>query len=207
MIPRPVLSLERVAVRSMPGILIMAVALGALAAPLPAAERDLSHPCAGHDDAAVRLACYDAAFPRPPAPAEAAQPAPAPAATRPGAPTPAGPVVATPVPPPAAEQLPAAAAADEIETFGLSGVQLDARDPARRERRLEQIEATVTEISFRGSGERVIRLDNGQVWLQTEVTVRGPLSLGDTVVIRRGALSSFRLVTPGRVSLRVRRIE
>jgi len=136
---------------------------------------ELSHPCAAVEDPAARLACYDDAFPRPPA---------------------------------AAAQEQAAEAPELVETFGLTEAQLQARDPERAQApRVERIEATVVGIRHLSSGERVVTLDNGQVWLQTEITVRGHLAAGDQVVIRRAALGSFQLVTPGRVALRVRRIE
>lgn len=140
----------------------------------------IAHPCAVIEDGQERLACYDAAFPRP-------------------------------VDRPVREEVPDA---DSTQTdkrsqdFGLSEAQLRAREPERaRDKRVELIEATVVGIRYRSSGERIITLDNGQVWLQTEVTVRGPLTEGDQVNIRRAALGSFMLVTPGRVALRVRRME
>ena len=102
---------------------------------------------------------------------------------------------------------PAVAEPAPIETFGLSESQLRARDPEHRRDALDRIEAKVVSVQHRSTGERLITLDNGQVWLQTEATVRGPLREGDAVVIRRAALGSFQIVTPGRVALRVRRIE
>lgn len=157
-----------------------AVVLGA-AGPLWAG--DATHPCVAVKNPEARLACFDAAFSAPAKGEARSEPAPGS-----GAPQNAG---------------------EFIEEFGLSAAQLQARNPERgSEPRLERIEAKVAEIQRRSStGERIIRLDNGQVWLQTEVTVRGPLSTGDEVVIRRAALNSFQLVTPGGVALRVRRIQ
>jgi hypothetical protein len=138
-----------------------------------------AHPCAAVEDSVDRLACYDAAFARPGVTAGPQQDSDATPGT-PGA----------------------------VEEFGLSEAQLQARDPERaRPPRVDHIEAQVVDVRLRSTGERIITLDNGQVWLQTEVTVRGPLSAGDRVVIRSAALGSFQLVTPGRVALRVRRIE
>lgn len=157
-----------------------------------------THPCAAVDDRAQRLACYDEAFPRPGAAAGVERQAEAPVAE------------ATEVP--QQREIPAVPEAAEgpelVEKFGLTEAQLQARDPERpREERADRIEATVVAIRHRASGERLVTLDNGQVWLQTEITVRGHLAEGDEVVIRRAALGSFQLVTPGRVALRVRRIE
>ena len=175
--------------------LSLAVLLTATVSPAVGAG-DPSHPCAAVDDPPERLACYDQAFPRPDGAAVAAAPEAA--------------QVVQQAPGRAVERAPepkAPAAAETVEEFGLNRAQLQARDPERVSTRIERIEATVTEVRYRPSGERVITLDNGQVWLQTEVTARGPLRAGDTVAIRRAALGSFQLVTPGRVALRVRRIE
>ena len=157
-----------------------------------------THPCAAVDDPAERLACYDETFPRPGAPDGVEQQAVAPVAEPTEIPQPRD----IPVVPEAAE------GPELVEKFGLTEAQLQARDPERpREERVDRIEATVVGIRHRASGERLVTLDNGQVWLQTEITVRGHLAEGDQVVIRRAALGSFQLVTPGRVALRVRRIE
>jgi hypothetical protein len=136
--------------------------------------------CVSIDDPLERLACYDEAFGRGQA---AASPDPGEADAAPRAP-------------------------GSAEEFGLSEAQLRARHPGRpSEVRVENVEGTVTSLAHRSTGERVVTLDNGQVWLLTEPTVRGPLREGDTVIIRRAALGSFQLVTPGRVALRARRIE
>jgi hypothetical protein len=157
-----------------------------------------THPCAAVDDRAKRLACYDETFPRPGAPAGVEQQAVAPVAEATEVPQPRD----IPVVPEAAE------GPELVEKFGLTEAQLQARDPERpREERVDRIEARIVGIRHRASGERLVTLDNGQVWLQTEITVRGHLAEGDEVVIRRAALGSFQLVTPGRVALRVRRIE
>jgi hypothetical protein len=157
-----------------------------------------THPCAAVDDPAQRLACYDETFPRPGAPVGVEQQAVAPVAEPTEVPRPRD----IPVVPEAAE------GPELVEEFGLTGAQLQARDPERAaEPRVERIEATVVGIRHLSSGQRAVTLDNGQVWLQTEVTVRGHLAEGDQVVIRRAAFGSFQLVTPGRVALRVRRIE
>jgi hypothetical protein len=155
------------------------VLLASVVAGAADADRTLHH-CVPIDDPDERLACYDQASGRA-----------------------------------AAAKLPrqggANAARDDVvpaEEFGLSELQRRARDPDRaQESRIESIEGTVQSLAYRPTGERIITLDNGQVWLQTEVTVRGPLHEGDAVVIRRAALGSYQLVTPGRVALRVRRIE
>lgn len=102
-----------------------------------------------------------------------------------------------------------AALADRArEGFGLTKSEMRERDPAlAAPAEPEQIEATVARIDDRPGGQRVITLDNGQVWLQTEVKSLGALAAGDRVTIRQGSFSSYRLLTPAGVPLRVRRIK
>lgn len=163
----------------------LAMLVAFVALPAGAAGPDPgTHRCALVDAPAERLACFDEAFPRPAGADEAEQAAGA------------------------AASAPAAAMPMETEEdFGLSEVERRARAPERARDSLDQIEATVVSVRHFSTGERIITLDNGQVWRQTEATVRGPLAEGDQVVIRKGAFSSFQLVTPGRVALRVRRVE
>lgn len=95
-----------------------------------------------------------------------------------------------------------------LREFGLNKVQLRVRDPERmRDVSPGQIEATVTRMGSRPTGERVVTLDSGQMWLLTEVTSRGHLTSGDRVVIREAALGSYMLLTPTRVPLRAKRIK
>lgn len=153
---------------------LIALSLGVVTAAAAAGE---SHPCAPVSDAAQRLACYDAAFPRP------ADARPQPAATE-------------------------SERAESLQEFGLSKEQLRQRDPARaREVMPDQLPAIVAGVAYRQTGERLITLESKQVWLLTEVTSKGQLRVGDPIVIRRAALGSFMLVTPGGVRLRARRVE
>ena len=135
-----------------------------------------SHPCATVTDPSERLACYDAAFP-------------------PATDTRSGAVDLE------SERTKA------LREFGLNKVQLRVREPERmRDVSPDRIEAKVARVGYRPTGERVVTLDSGQVWLLTEVTFKGHLRVGDPVVIRTAALGSYMLVTPGRVPLRARRI-
>lgn len=136
-----------------------------------------SHPCATVTDPAKRLACFDAAF-RPAAEARSA------------------------AVDPESERRKA------LREFGLNKVQLRAREPEHmRKTAPDRIEAKVERVSYRPTGERMVALDSGQVWLLTEATSKGHLRQGDQVVIRTAALGTYMLVTPGRVSLRARRIQ
>lgn len=93
-----------------------------------------------------------------------------------------------------------------LADFGLDERQLHARDPEAAERIPARIEARIASVTRRQTGERVVTLDNGQVWLLTEVSSRGRLDHGDPVVVRKAALGSYMLVTEGRLSLRARRV-
>jgi hypothetical protein len=154
---------------------------GGLVSSARADEPGGPHECAAIENASARLACYDRWFTPPVTPAEAPE-------------DDDGTAVAGPASSPA-------------DQFGLTRAQIEAREPEHHEQRLDRIEARVTGIRYPSTGERIITLDNGQVWRQTEATVRGPVREGDLVTIRRGALGSFKLVTPGGASLGVRRIE
>jgi hypothetical protein len=93
------------------------------------------------------------------------------------------------------------------QEFGLSERERRERDSTGLTAPLpERLESTVTRVDFAANGARVITLDNGQVWQQSEVSSKGRLTIGDRVVLRNAALGSFMLVTPGRVALRVRRL-
>jgi hypothetical protein len=70
----------------------------------------------------------------------------------------------------------------------------------------ERLEAVLTAVERSSAGLRTFTLDNGQRWRETELTSRGQLREGDTVVIERATFGTFLLVTPARVGLRVRRL-
>jgi hypothetical protein len=153
------------------------LAVLALASALPShASESAGHECARVLDGTERLACYDAAFP------------------------------------PVRDEAALAAAAElrreqARRDFGLDGVQIRERSPeAEREVLPDRIEGRVTKLTYRDSGQRVVTLDNGQVWLLTEATSKGPIKVGDQVAVRKAALGSFVLVSQGGATLRARRV-
>ncbi|MEJ7747462.1 MAG: hypothetical protein WKF61_12110 [Luteimonas sp.] len=136
-----------------------------------------THPCAAVIEASERLGCYDKAF--------------APVAEARGT---------------AADM--AAERDRALREFGLNKVQLRVREPERmRIVAPDRMEATVTRVSSRSTGERIVTLDTGQVWLLTEVTMKGQLRSGDRVTIRQAALGTFMLLTPKGTALRAKRIQ
>ncbi|MCH8336789.1 MAG: hypothetical protein IIC61_12985 [Proteobacteria bacterium] len=91
------------------------------------------------------------------------------------------------------------------ELFGKDGAEIrkSIRD-ATGEEELDQIEATVAEVRKSASGQAVITLDNGQVWLQTEST-KARISVNDKVTIRRRSFGSYSLYNK-KTAIRVKRI-
>lgn len=130
---------------------------------------DAGHPCATTVDRAQRLACYDRAFPPPPAVHEAA-------------------------------------AARAVDSFGLprAATPMRSAGPSASDAEPDAIEARVSGVEQAG-GRRTVALANGQRW-SVEGGAAGPLAAGDVVTIRKGALGSHMLRTPGGASLRARRV-
>jgi hypothetical protein len=154
--------------------------------------------CASLADASVRLACYDTL-------AGIATPS---AATAQAAPGPSSAGSSGTIPSSAAAAAPAAAAspstAPNIADFVVRNGPLQAeRDPVRE----KQMLAVVSAVSYRGRGELVVTLDNGQVWRQIQAADY-PLKPGDHVEIDVAALGSYRLWTPStRRATKVTRIQ
>ena len=95
-----------------------------------------------------------------------------------------------------------------LKEFGLNKSQLRDRDPDRMGVVApDRIEGSVARVSVRPTGERVVTLESGQVWLLTEITMKGPLNIGDRVIIREAALGSHMLLTPKNIALRARRVQ
>ena len=187
--------------------------------PAPAAESSRGAECAAIDDPGGRLACYDAAFPRPGrtgiadtvVPADAvrggqAAPAPAPAAT-PVAAAPGAAVAAAAAGAGGTTATAAAAAPAATEDkFGLSERQRAEREPKPQKPPANALTAAVTAVRKLPSGYLLIDLDNDQQWQQIESMPNLYLRVGDRVTIRKAALGSFLLQTASNYSTRVRRI-
>jgi hypothetical protein len=146
-------------------------------------------PCIGISSSADRLACYDKLAGRVSAP----KAAPVAAAPAPAAPAPAASVAAAPAP----------AAAPTAEDFGLSMVQKAASSSSPPE--IKSITAKVAGFGHSPNRRTQVTLDNGQVW-EYQDDPDSLLSVGDSVTIKRATLGSFILLTPTKLSHRVRRI-
>jgi hypothetical protein len=98
----------------------------------------------------------------------------------------------------------AARRAQALRDFGFSKVQRAERDPVRYSEEFDRIESTLVRVSYNSSGNRVLTLANGQTWVLTEVTDKGWLKEGQTIVIKTAALGTY-MVDTGRILLRARR--
>lgn len=168
--------------------------------------------CAGLEDPAARLACYDAisghkaagkgsaASPAvPPGAAAASSTLPAPAAPAIAAPATAAPTVAVP-PAPA----PATPFSSDPKNFGFTEAQ---RAPASSQSAPKAIEARIAKISETRWGAASAVLDNGQTWEFIDGAQDAGLRPQDPITIKRGALGSFLLITPSKHSYHVRRTQ
>ena len=77
--------------------------------------------------------------------------------------------------------------------------------PSPRPETIESIESTVTRTSSQGIGKVLLTLANGQHWVLSEDD--GRVIAGSVVIINRGALGSFNLVTKDRHNYRVKRVD
>jgi hypothetical protein len=154
--------------------------------------------CTSEQDDARRLSCYDREMGHTPPPAASAGAAPATTL-----PAPPAPPVATTAP------VVAPAPASTEDSFGYRGTiarkEMDRQREA--EEATEELVANVKEMGALPRGERVITLDNGQVWVQKgqEKVVR--LKVGDQVTIRRASFGSFMLSPPSGQAIRVTRVQ
>jgi len=67
--------------------------------------------------------------------------------------------------------------------------------------------ARVATVARRLSGELVLILDNGQVWVQIDTETKARVQEGDEVTIRKATLGSYFLVAPNHILVRVRRLK
>ena len=103
-----------------------------------------------------------------------------------------------------------AASPSQEEMFGMSaevaGTESGAKPPTAPEpEAIDEITGQVASLQTLARGERVISLDNGQVW-QTVDSSELLLKPGDSVTISRAALGTFRLATSSHRTARVKRV-
>ena len=71
----------------------------------------------------------------------------------------------------------------------------------------DSITAKVATVAHRITGELVVILNDGQVWVQIDSETKGRVSEGEEVTIRKATLGSYFLVTPNHILVRVRRVK
>lgn len=103
---------------------------------------------------------------------------------------------AFPPPPEVVEAAEEKAAAD----FGLA----PDKDQPLVQRQPERIEGRVAKVDYAGS-IRIVTLENGQAWTQTDARAGAHVKAGDVVQVRKAVLGGYTLVLPNGVSMRVRR--
>ena len=137
--------------------------------------------CAMLDDDAARLACYDSRNP------------PHKNATR---------TQSSVAHPPSPASAPAPRVTPDKD-FGL------AEQESARKKATEPTDmvARVDSVSQRLSGELLLKLDNGQSWVQTQRNSGVLIKAGERVTISRGALGGYLLSSDSGTTMRVRRLQ
>jgi len=100
----------------------------------------------------------------------------------------------------AKEQEPAMPAAEQEAEFG---------KPAKvAAEEIDQIQASITKVQVKSHGNRVLTLDNGQVWVQLDSRTVPRFREGDSIIIKRAVFGSFLLqpVDSNR-TIRVKRLQ
>ncbi len=170
-------------------------------APIEAAESLPSgvRACAAQADAPRRLACYDKEVAR-----LISEEAPPDTKPCPDAGCRNDSHVGTSVRPDADSHATKGSSAED--EFGLDGELLRKRQKeGGGQAKLQQLTARVATISHRLRGEMVLRLDNEQIWEQSEDGPDLRIKVGDTVTIGRGALGSYWLSAHSSLAIKVRR--
>ena len=156
------------------------VELASAAAPPGAAD------CARLDDDAARLACYDGH--NPPNKSVARTPS-----------TPPPPLAAAKTPAPAAvAPAPPRAAVDDP-----FGKQPDKPKPVEP----DDLVAHVDAVSEKLTGELLLKLDNGQSWMQAQRKAGVRIKGGERVTFSRGTLGGYLLSSDSGATMRVRRLQ
>lgn len=108
---------------------------------------------------------------------------------------------------PPAPEVHEAAARQAQDDFGLQREPAVLSNPGQADSELDpdRIESRVVKVTYH-SGGRTFSLENGQSWTLTEATSRGHVNEGDAVVVRKGLMGNYMLVTEAGAGLRVRRV-
>lgn len=185
------------------GYVLALMGLAIWSDPASAADNGDALRCASIGDDQARLACYDGIFRGPGASAQTGSVA---AGVTAGAGVQEG---VTPV---------AAAPANPIADFGLTPARKESIEATEAKASgapavpksppvPDSITAKVATVAHRITGELVVILNDGQVWVQIDSETKGRVSEGEEVTIRKATLGSYFLVTPNHILVRVRRVK
>ncbi len=214
-------------------IRLLSAAVLLCAASIAAADptQEALHACAAQKDASERLACYDrvaaavdALVAAPSAATRsaptAAPPSPAPAmlaattktdasASGSAAPASVPSVAKTPQPPSLAVQKDPQSDPDfglSVEDLRRKQQQGSGQPNAPRPAKPQPLVAHVAKVENPSGAQLTVKLDNGQIWRQTDGSGGVYISPNDTVTITPGALGGFLLTNADRRVVRVKRI-
>ena len=90
-------------------------------------------------------------------------------------------------------------AADAVEQFGMTAeLARKMKEPGEGgSEEPDSLAAVITRIDEKPYGERIVYLDNGQVWEETSRNRNLPLAVGDGIAVKSAAFGSYKLVGPG----------
>lgn len=84
--------------------------------------------------------------------------------------------------------------------FGLSAKKEEKAEPVK-------VEAKITAVSTMRDGKRLITLDNGQVWRETEAKPMVIIKKNVPITVREAVLGTYMLVISDNIALRVKRVK
>ncbi len=98
--------------------------------------------------------------------------------------------------------------ADRSGQFGVGGELLQKRLKEGSEpQKPQELTARIASVTHRSSGQLVVRLDNDQIWEQSEDGPNLRILVGDTVKIDQGMLGSYWLSAHSSIAIKVRRTQ
>jgi hypothetical protein len=176
--------------------MLLTLCLAAIGPPVSAAAEPKANleACSTERDDQRRLACYDAEV------ARLAQPESAAAA---------GEADDSAEAPTAKARRAGPQSGDAADDFGMTAALARSKKEKSEERpeEPESLAAVVTRLDEKPYGERIVYLDNNQVWEETSRNSNLPLAVGDGITVKSAAFGSYKLIGPGgKRFTRVRRI-
>jgi len=103
--------------------------------------------------------------------------------------------------------VPAAPRAPSDKNFGLAEQREQEAARAARKEEPTELTARVDSVSEKLTGELLLKLDNGQSWIQAQRKAGVHIEAGERVTISRGALGGYLLSSDSGATMRVRRLQ